>query len=83
MAVRLGYDLTRAEGLVAARASRAEGDSARKIEPVRSWPAAGLPLRLEDDEDLRFLPADPPTPARMTAVLAKVREALLAAHPDV
>ena len=31
---------------------------------------------------MRFLPADPPTPARMTAVLAQVHEAVLAAHAD-
>ncbi|WP_434419212.1 transposase [Nannocystis pusilla] len=30
-------------------------------------------------EGMRFLPTDPPTPARMTAVLAQVHEAVLAA----
>ena len=33
-------------------------------------------------EAVRFLPADPPTPARMTAVLAQVHAAVLAAHAD-
>ena len=33
-------------------------------------------------EAVRFLPADPPTPARMTAVLAQVHEAVLTAHAD-